>query len=177
MAWTRAPVRPPELLHYSEDATVTVFTPHVPATNPSSPPLVWAIEPAYAPLYWFPRDCVRVTVWANDDDERRRLHDRFDTSAARLHFARVEDETSIRSTELFEYRFDPTPFEPWEDAEGQWVAMAPVRPVEVRTLPDLVDHQRNNGVDLRFVDDLPAARDAVLDAGLPFSIVRWSRLG
>lgn len=176
MAWSRPPTRPSEVRHYSEDGTIPVFEPHVPATNPGSPPLVWTIEPAYAPLYWFPRECPRVAVWANDDEERRRLRDAFTTDMDRVQFALASDEPWVRSTRLYEYAFDPDRFRPWDDAEGQWVCAEAVRPVAVRALPDLVDHQRAAAVDLRLVDDLPAARAAVLESALPFSIVRWSRL-
>ncbi len=61
------------LFHYSEDPAIARFEPHVPASNPSSPPYVWAVEARYAPLYWFPRACPRVTVWANDADQRALL--------------------------------------------------------------------------------------------------------
>ena len=30
------------LWHFSEDDSLTRFTPHVPVTNPDTPPLVWA---------------------------------------------------------------------------------------------------------------------------------------
>ena len=52
------------LLHFSEDPSITRFTPHVPATNPGQAPAVWAIDAAHAPVYWFPRDCPRGAVWA-----------------------------------------------------------------------------------------------------------------
>jgi hypothetical protein len=176
-AWTVAPVRPPVVYHYSEDPDIERFEPHVPATNPGVAPLVWAIEPAYSPLYWFPRACPRVTVWAHDDAQRARLRDRWRTGAARLHFAAAADETWIRATEMFEYAFDPATFEPWADAEGQWVAAGAVRPRAVRPMGDLVAAHAAAGVELRFDADLPARRAEVLVSGLPFSIVRWANHG
>jgi hypothetical protein len=175
--WTVEPVRPPVVHHYSEDPTIECFVPHVPGTNPGSVPLVWAIEPAYAPLYWFPRDCARVTVWAHDDAQRAVLRDRWATTAGRVHFAARADEAWVRSTRVFDYTFAPEPFEPWPDAEGQWVAAAPVRARAVVPIDDLVEAHAVAGVDLRFDDDLAGRRDEVLASGLPFSIVRWSRRG
>ena len=60
-------VRPPagELLHFSEDRSITVFTPHVAATARESQPYVWAVDFDQAPSYWFPRDCPRVLTWAS----------------------------------------------------------------------------------------------------------------
>ena len=55
-------VRPPasELLHFSEDPSITGFVPHVAATAQERRPYVWAVDFDQAPGYWFPRDCPRV---------------------------------------------------------------------------------------------------------------------
>jgi hypothetical protein len=171
--WTVAPVRPAAVHHYSEDPGIECFVPHVPATNPGSPPLVWAIEPAYAPLYWFPRDCPRVTVWAHDDAQRAALRARWGSGCRRLHFAARADEASVHDARVYEYAFAPDPFAPWDEAEGQWVATSAVRPRAVRPMGDLVEAHAAAGVELRFEPDLAARRAEVLASGLPFSIVRW----
>jgi hypothetical protein len=171
--WSVEPVRPTVVHHYSEDPSIERFVPHVPATNPSTAAAVWAIEPAYAPLYWFPRGCARVTVWAHDDVQRALLRDRWGSDAHRVHFAAQADEARMHATRLYEYAFAPDPFEPWPDAEGQWIARDPVVPSAVAPMGDLVVAQRATGVDLRFEADLAARRDEVLASGLPFSIVRW----
>ena len=173
VGWTTAPTRPEIVYHYSENLEIEVFAPHVPATNPSTPPQVWAIEPRYASLYWFPRDCLRVAVWANEDPQQRELQSRFATAANRVHFALGRDEQWIRTTNLCEYTFDAGPFEPWLDAEGHWTTDRTVRPTASRQLPDLVAEQAQAGVDLRFLDELTTARDEVVRSGLPFSVVRW----
>src|SRR2546425_10174985 len=51
------------LYHFSEDPAIARFGPHVPATQPDAPPLVWAIDEEHAPHYLFPRDCPRVCLW------------------------------------------------------------------------------------------------------------------
>jgi Family of unknown function (DUF6886) len=174
MGWSVEPVRPPVVLHYSEDPAIERFVPHVPVTNPAAGAHVWGIEPAYAPLYWFPRDCARVTVWAHDDEQRARLHRTWACAGRRLHFVGAGTEAAMRSTELFEYAFAPEPFVPWADAEGQWVADVEMRPRAVRPMGDLVAAHEDAGVELRFDTDLSARRDEVVASGLPFSIVRWS---
>jgi hypothetical protein len=173
MPWTTPPRRPEVLLHYSEDATITRFAPHVPRSNPTQSPAVWASDPPHAPLYWFPRDCPRVAVWANDATQQSRLSDRFASAAARLHAAPLAWLDAVGSCTLFEYRFDPAPFTPWPEAEGQWVTSETVEPVAVEAVGDLLARHIDAGVELRFVDDLAPLRDAVLEAGLPFSIVRY----
>jgi hypothetical protein len=39
------------LWHFSEEPSLHVFEPHVPATSPESPPLVWAVDTRHAPLF------------------------------------------------------------------------------------------------------------------------------
>ena len=175
VGWSVTPVRPSFVLHYSEDASIEVFEPHVPTTNSTSVPLVWAIEPRYAPLYWFPRACPRVAVWANNLAQRAAVTARWGTTSDRVQFADRADEQWIRSTPLFEYTFDPDDFEAWPQAEGQWVATRAVRPRARRSLADAVDVQRSAGVDLRLVDNLDAVRIGVIESRLPFSIVRWAQ--
>lgn len=160
------------LLHFSEDPTIERFEPHVPPTNPDQAPAVWAIDEAHAPLYWFPRDCPRGTVWANDRDQRRVLAERFLTSSRRLHVTELAWLDRIRDARLFVYRFDAAPFRPWPEAEGQWIATEPVTPVDVKPVGDLIGLHVAAGIELRFVENLWPFWDAVVASGLPFSGVR-----
>jgi hypothetical protein len=173
MGWTMPPEPPEVLLHYSEDPGIPQFVPHVPRSNPTAAPAVWAIDCARAPLYWFPRDCPRVTVWANDAVQQERLERAFSTSARRVHAAPLAWLEAMRSCHLYEYRFAPEQFVPWPDAEGQWVAHEPVVSTSVEPAGDLLERHAEIGIELRLVPDLAPLRAAVLAAGLPFSIVRY----
>lgn len=53
-----------EVLHFSEDPTITRFVPHVAATARQPEAYVWAVDAARAPSYWFPRQCPRAMAWA-----------------------------------------------------------------------------------------------------------------
>jgi hypothetical protein len=158
--------------HFSEDGTLKRFAPHVPPTNPSHPPAVWAIDAAHAPLYWFPRDCPRVSVWANGPEQQAVLRDRFGTEATRICAAETGWFDRIRSTRLYRYEFDAAHFEPWELADGQYVASAPVWADRVEALDDLPGLHAAAEVELRITPLLGALVDQVLAAGLPFSFVR-----
>lgn len=173
MGWTVEPQRPDVLFHYSEDASIREFVPHVPRTNPEVPPAVWTIDDARAPLYWFPRDCPRVAVWANDAEQRARLHELFSTRTERVHIAPRAWQDAIRDCRLYEYRFDPAPFAPWPDAEGQWITRERVEATSVEPVGDLHERHRAAEVDLRFVADLGEWREVALNSRLPFSIVRY----
>ena len=65
----------PHLLHFSEDPDIKVFRPHIPASSPNNPPLVWAVDEEHAWTYLFPRDCPRILLWkvaaTTDSDWRR----------------------------------------------------------------------------------------------------------
>lgn len=161
------------LLHYSEDPGIRAFAPHVPRSNPTATPAVWAIDRAHAPLYWFPRDCPRIAIWANDREQQVLLGRLFSVDSSRLHIVASSWRDAIRSCRLFEYRFDPAPFAPWPDAIGQWVSHERVVPESVAPVGDLLDRHATAGITLRFVDDLQPARVAALESGLPFGIVRF----
>jgi hypothetical protein len=173
MGWTIPPEPPDVLLHFSEDPSISRFEPHVPRTNPAAAAAVWAVDPAHAPLYWFPRDCPRVAVWANNAEQQERLGRRFATGASRVQAAPLAWLDAIGGCRLYEYQFEPTPFAPWADAEGQWVALSRVISASVEPVGDLLDRHVAAGVEVRLVADLAPLRAAVVVANLPFSIVRY----
>jgi hypothetical protein len=158
--------------HYSEDGTIKRFTPHVPPTNPSHPPAVWAIDEEHSPLYWFPRRCPRISVWATTDDERALLSDTFDTEATRICAAEVRWLERVRDAHVFRYTFDGSEFAPWADADGQYIAGSVVHPVAVDLLDDLLSLHAQAEVELRFTPRLGPLMDRMLASGLPFSFVR-----
>ena len=80
----------------------------------------------------------------------------------------------MRTAELFAYRFDPTPFEPWPDADGHWVTSATVEPLGVEPVGDLLARHADAGIELRVVASLWHLHDAVVDSTLRFSMVRMA---
>ncbi len=158
--------------HFSEDGMLRRFTPHVPPTNPSHPPAVWAIDAAHAPLYWFPRHCPRVSVWARDDEQQAVLRDMFGSEATRVCAAETGWFDRVRTTRLYRYEFDASAFIPWAIADGQYVSSEPVKAERVEALDDLLALHVAADVELRFTPRLGALVDQVLASGLPFSFVR-----
>jgi hypothetical protein len=63
-------------------------------------------------------------------------------------------------------------FEPYEPAGGYWVSRAPVDPLEVVELGDLVDLHERSGIELRAVERLRAFWDAVAASSLEYSGIR-----
>ena len=160
--------------HFSEDPTIERFVPHVPATNPTHAPAVWAIDTQHAPLYWFPRDCPRVAVWPTTDEQRPGFAEAFTTSAPRVHAMEAHWLARMRDVRLFRYDLPDHLFTPWEQATGQWVATEPVVPLTVTPAGDLLDLHAESGIELRIVPSLWPIHDLVLPGPWEFSIVRIS---
>jgi hypothetical protein len=158
--------------HYSEDGSIRRFAPHVSPTNPSQPAAVWAIDAAHSPLYWFPRNCPRISVWADDVEQQLRLTELFGTESHRVCAAESGWLEQVRDARLFRYVFDAAPFEPWAEADGQYVAFEVVQPERVEQIDDVLALHAAAEVELRFTPRLGALMDDILQSGLPFSFVR-----
>jgi len=163
---------PDVVYHYSEDGNIGRFAPHVPQTNPSHPPAVWAMDAEHSPLYWFPRDCPRISVWADDDEQREVLRELFDTDASRICACESQWLDGVRRAHVYRYTFDGSQFAPWALADGQYISGEVVHPQSVDVLDDLLALHAEAEVELRFTPLLGTLMDRMLASGLPFSFVR-----
>ena len=164
-----AVVTEPVLLHFSEDPSIEVFEPHVAATAAEDEPLVWAVDDAHQPMFWFPRQCPRATFWrgpqTSDTDADRLL-----LGSWRVHAIEWDWLERVQRAELFVYSFDSGPFERQGDPEtGYWVTRAPVRPVGVSPVGDLLARHAAAGIELRLVTSLWPLWDQVAASTLRFS--------
>ena len=160
------------LYHFSEDPNIARFVPHVPRTNPSHPPAVWAIDREHAPLYWFPRECPRIAVWPLGVEDRPAFQARFTTSALRIHAIESEWLERMRAAQIYRYEFDAAAFSPWEEANGQWIATTEIVPSSVTPTGDLLAAHIEAAIELRIVPTLWPLHDVVLASGSDFSMVR-----
>jgi hypothetical protein len=158
--------------HYSEDGTIRRFAPHVPQSNPGHPASVWAIDDAHSPLYWFPRYCPRISVWARDDSEQAHFTELFESEATRIVAAETDWMERVRDGKLYRYVFDAGDFEPWQEADGQYITDQVAYPKRVELLDDLLALHAAANVEVRFTPRLGALMDRILESGLPFSFVR-----
>lgn len=150
------------------------FVPHVPRSNPSQEPAVWAIDEEHAPLYWFPRDCPRVTAWPRNDDERMHFERVFCTTARRVHALESTWLAAMRATAVFRYTLPARTFSAWPEASGQWISSTVVEPLDVVPVGDLLDRHAAAEIDLRIVPDLWPLHDLVVSDRWDFSIVRMA---
>jgi hypothetical protein len=170
---TRTPHGVPDVVfHYSEDGGISRFAPHVPHTNPSHPPAVWAMDAEHSPLYWFPRDCPRISVWANDEQQRSLLRDTFETDADRICACESRWLDRIRRAHVYRYAFEGSRFAPAAGADGQYITGEVVHPRSVDLLDDLLTTHADAAVELRITPRLGTLMDRMLASGLPFGFVR-----
>jgi Family of unknown function (DUF6886) len=160
------------LYHFSEDPSIAVFRPHVPATNPGHRPGVWAIDDEHAPLYWFPRNCPRVTAWPRDDAERTAFVAAWSTAARRVHAFEGRWLAQVRATTVYRYRLPVDSFERWPAASGQWFSTRDVAPIGVDAIADLVGEHAATGIELRVVPSLWPLHDLAVGGPWDFSVVR-----
>ncbi|MFG1806112.1 DUF6886 family protein [Streptomyces sp. NPDC049040] len=167
--------RPGEVLHFSEDPTITFFRPHVAATARQPEAYVWAVDGARAPDYWFPRQCPRVMAWAvpgaSAADRERILGPGGGDRVHAIEYGWVE---RFLGVELFAYRLPAAAFRPFGGpAPHAYVSTAPVEPLgPAEPVGDLLELHADAGIQLRVLDRLQVFWDAVRAGSLGFSGIR-----
>ena len=160
------------LLHFSEDPDIAVFRPHVPASSPDNPPLVWTVDEEHAPGFWFPRQCPRACCWSIGKPLTEIGLTLLGTGT-RLHAIESGWLERMRTTKVYVYRFDPKPFSIHMVPEaGYWATNETVRPLSVEPIGDLLELHAKAGIELRIVPNLWPLFDAIIASGLEFSISR-----
>ncbi len=142
------------LWHFSEDPSLGEFRPHVPATNPAAPPLVWAVDTRHAPLFWFPRDCPRGCIWpvsATTAQDRERFF--WASAADRIHVMEASWLARMQACRLYAYRLEARAFRPYE-VGGYWVCDEPVQAVGREVIDDLVGRHADAGIELRIAPSI-----------------------
>jgi hypothetical protein len=164
-----------EVLHFSEDPTITRFRPHAVPTGAESEPYVWAVDADNAPSYWFPRDCPRAMAWLAPDttvDDRDRILG--PGGGDRVHAVEYGWLDRIRTARLYAYRFPAVPFRPIGTprpyamvADSEVVPLGPPEPVD-----DLLALHAVAGIQMRVLPNLWEFFDAVAASSLGFSGIR-----
>lgn len=168
-------MRPPpgEVLHFSQDPTITVFTPHVAETARQPDAYVWAVDAELAPAYWFPRPCPRVLAWAlptSTVEDRALL---LGPGTGRLHAIEYRWLTAMRTVQLYAYRFAAEDFAPFGEPVSALIATEPVRPLAPPDpIGDLFRVHAEAGIELRVMTNLWPYCDAVVASTLGFSAIR-----
>ncbi len=166
---------PGEVLHFSEDPTITHFVPHVAATAQVPDAYVWAVDADRAPDYWFPRDCPRGMAWTGPgttDLDRERIIGA--GCGERVHAIEYRWLDAMRTTRLYAYRLPAGLFGPIGAPDPHAVvATVPVVPLgPPEPVGDLLRLHEDAGIQLRVLPDLWPFWDAVILSTLRFSGIR-----
>jgi hypothetical protein len=168
---------PGEVLHFSEDPTITRFEPHVAATSRQPEAYVWAVDATQAPSYWFPRQCPRAMAWAGpstSDVDRDRIIGA--GCGDRVHAIEYAWWDAMRTTTLYAYRFAADEFRPIASPYAAPYAQVATTPVVPLAPPDLVgnliDCHASAGIQLRLLDNLWPFWDEVTSSSVAFSGIR-----
>jgi hypothetical protein len=168
--------RPGEVLHFSEDPTITIFRPHVALTAQQPEPYVWAVDDLRAPDYWFPRKCPRAMAWigpATTAADRDRILG--PGGGTRVHAIEYAWLPALQTTTLFAYRLPAGQFRPFGDADAPHaqVASEPVEPLgPPEPVGDLLSCHAAAGIQLRVLDNLWPFWDGVMTSTVGFSGIR-----
>jgi hypothetical protein len=142
------------LWHFSENAALSQFRPHTPTTNPTAPPLVWAVDTRHAPTFWFPRDCPRGCIWpvsATTAEDRERFFGQSGTS--RIHVIEASWLERMRACHLYTYRLPAETFRPHE-VGGYWVTDQQVEAIERVLIDDLLARHAHARIELRITPSI-----------------------
>ena len=169
---------PEEVLHFSEDPSITGFAPHVAATAQQPTPYVWAVDAEQAPSYWFPRDCPRSLAWVGPSttvDDRERVIG--PGGGDRVHAVEYAWLERIRTVRLYAYRLPASSFRPiGEPRSFAMVAEVPVTPLgPPEPVGDLFSLHAAARIQLRVLPELWGFVDAVAATSMEFSGIRLRR--
>ncbi len=166
---------PGQVLHFSEDPTITRFVPHVAPTARQPGAYVWAVDHDRCPHYWFPRQCPRAMAWAGADttaaDRERVLGV---GGGERVHAIEYGWLESLRSVRLYAYRLPGDRFRPFSPTDPYAMVseetVGPLGPAE--PVGDLLRCHEEAGIQLRVLPNLWSFWDAVITSTLGFSGIR-----
>ncbi|HWD79997.1 MAG TPA: hypothetical protein VG497_13975 [Kribbella sp.] len=160
-----------EVLHFSEDPTITTFKPYVARTNGEVTPYVWAVGHDRAPDYWFPRECPRAMAWVGPDtttQDRERIIG--SGSGTRVHAVEYGWLDAMRSVSLYAYRLPAASF---VEHEAAFVASSEVQPLgPPERVGDLFELHDEAGIQLRVLPRLHDFWTAAVASTLEWSGIR-----
>ncbi len=157
-----------KLFHVSETPNIRLFEPRPDRRGELA---VWAVGEPRLHNYLLPRDCPRITFFADDktsDEDRSRF------------LGSAESVVAIESgwfnvcleTSLYLYEFDPQPFSLIDTTACYYVSKEAVKPIRETPVSNVLGALLEKGVELRILPSLWELREAVVSSTLAFSIIR-----
>jgi hypothetical protein len=166
---------PGQVLHFSEDPTITSFVPHTAPTSVLPEAYVWAVDAEQAPSYWFPRQCPRAMAWpiaSTTAADRDRIIG--PGCGERVHAIEYGWLDALLRVRLYAYRLPAAAFRPiGEPVPYAMVATEPVEPLgPAEPVGNLLRIHEEAGIQLRLLENLWPFWDAVIASTAQFSGIR-----
>lgn len=167
------------LFHLSDKPDIKVFTPRRPTrADLADTPLVWAVDGDHVWNYLLPRNCPRVTFFADKQTTPSDIAAFLGPSgASRVIAVEFEWLERISVQHLVQYEFDPQFFVLQDATAGHWTATEPIYPIAEILIENLLRELRQRGVELRVMTSLWELRDAVIQSTMAYSIMRMQHAG
>lgn len=155
--------------HISETVGIERFEPRTPESGGA--PVVWGIDEERLRNYLLPRECPRVTFYANKGRSPEDAEKFLGSSRA---VVAVESSwlQRIRSATLYRYILPADSFKCIDAGAGYFISEEAVVPTSMEILDDLLAELVNRNVELRILPNLGHLHDAVAASTLQFSMIR-----
>jgi hypothetical protein len=167
-----------KLYHISDKPGIKRFDPR-PAPSKSAKQeglMVWAIDYAHLHNYLLPRDCPRVTFYADENSKSNDIKKLMAGTSAR-HVIAIETRwlPKIQKQCLYQYEFDSKDFSLVDEIAGYWISRKPVIPIAEKKIDNILSALLEHDVELRIMPSLWKLREAVINSTLAYSIIRMNK--
>jgi hypothetical protein len=157
------------LYHVSEQPGIERFEPRL--APGLDHPAVWAVHANRLRNYLLPRDCPRVTFFA-DANTTPQDKERFLGASPAVIAIESAWLQRIRQARLYCYVLPQDSFHLVDEGAGYYRSLHPVTPQRVEIIDDLLNALIAQTVELRILPNLWALSDAVAASTLGYSIIR-----
>jgi hypothetical protein len=166
---------PERLFHFSDDPGITRFEPRPPpsASSGVTDHVVWAVGERLRHNYLLPRDCPRVTFYAGPESLPVDVERLLGHTGAR-HVVAIEARwmPALLQCRLYQYELPPATFVSIDAGAGYAISRAPVVPLGMVAIDDLLGELLACDIELRVMPSLWPLCDAVVASSLHFSCIR-----
>ncbi|OAS16445.1 DUF6886 family protein [Paenibacillus oryzisoli] len=164
-----------KLFHVSEEKDISIFNPRLPSRKDLDPTvgLVWAINEKCFSNFLTPRNCPRVTYYANEaTTEEDRKH--YLSSNVMQHVVAIEHKwfEIMKNTTLYVYEFDSSDFYEQDLGAGYYVSEQSQVPIRRFQIKDLFNELFQRGIEVRLLANLWDLCDKIAQSSFQYSMCR-----
>lgn len=164
-----------KLYHVSEEPGIEVFEPRPSpqAFERLKGNVVFAVSDEMLHNYLLPRDCPRVTYYANADSLKADI-DKYIGNTDKKFIINVEEHwiDRINITKMYLYEMPFESFELLDEGAGYYVSYKTIKPGNMFTIINLIAELEKRNAELRVLSSLKQLTQEISCSSLQFSIIR-----